>query len=126
MGAADRLTHGGLAQKRDETLDRVVAIAGLGPEGLGRDDDHALVRHAAARERSQPRFEIVGKVGRAERIEAQLHRRRRGVDMLSARAGGSNERLADLALVDRDEMGDGDHARRLPPETPRRAQAMRA
>src|SRR5262249_12281013 len=43
-------------------------------------------------------------------VESQLHRGRELVDVLPARTGGADEALDELALLDRDVVGDADHA----------------
>ena len=83
-----------------EPLARVFAVARLAREFLREDDDHAVLRRPRARQLDQLDRDVVGKARRAARVEAQLHGGRNLVDILPAGAGGANESLDDLALVD--------------------------
>src|SRR5450631_3210396 len=77
-------TDHGLAQEFDQSLDGVGAIALLGAEALGVDDDDAVLGHALAGETFKPYRRIVRDHDGA-RVEAQLRRGRQLVDVLPAR-----------------------------------------
>ena len=94
-----------LSDQRGEALARVLAVARLAGEALGEDDDHAFERRARAGELDQLDRDVVGQARRAARVETQFDRARHLVDVLPAGAGGANEVLDDLALVDEEIAG---------------------
>ena len=77
----------GLPDQRDEALLRVLAIALPGRGALGRDDDDAVIGQPLAGKALQLFPHILGKVRRMANVEAQLHRGRDLVDVLSAGSG---------------------------------------
>jgi hypothetical protein len=81
----------------------------LGAEALRRDNEDAILRHAAAGELGEANRDVVRQRRRAAHVEAELHGARHLVDVLPARPGGAHEALLDLALVERDGLGDPDH-----------------
>src|SRR5262249_6387047 len=107
--AARHRPHGRGADELGQALERIGAVALLGAVVLRRDHQHAVAREPSAREPLEPRAHLVGERGRTAHVEAQLHRGRELVDVLPARAGGADEALDELALVERDMVGDADH-----------------
>lgn len=97
-------------EQPDQCVQRRLAIAFLGAMTLRRDQHDALLRHAPARDAVQSRTHVVRQTGRC-RIEAQLHRRRNLVDVLSTRSRRTYKTLSDGPLVDRDRRRDPDQAR---------------
>src|SRR5205823_219048 len=99
------------ANQVEQAFARVLAIALLGAMALRADHQHALAREASAGKPLEPRAHVVGKARRAAHVEAKLHRARKLVDVLPARARGADEVLLELVLADADGRGDADHRR---------------
>src|SRR5262249_37890286 len=98
------------ADQRDQPLQRVRAVTLLRAVAVGEDHHYAVLRQARAGELLQTEANRLGERRRAACIEAQLHGRRDFVDVLAARPGRADEALADLAIADRERVGDADHA----------------
>ena len=75
------------------------------------DQQHAIGGHAICREHEQSIFNVGGE-RRGAHIEPQLNGRRNLVDVLTARSGSADETLLDFALVNRDVVGNANHAAR--------------
>src|SRR5882724_6856374 len=103
--------HRGAANQVEQAFARVLAIALLGAMALRADHQHALAREASAGKPLEPRAHVVGKARRAAHVEAKLHRARKLVDVLPARARGADEVLLELVLADADGRGDANHRR---------------
>src|SRR5690242_482582 len=84
------------ADQFDQALERVLAVALLGPVALGGDEEHALLAEPSAGQPLQPRADVARQRRRAADVEAQLHRRCQLVDVLPAGTGGAHEALLDL------------------------------
>src|SRR5262249_43899223 len=106
--ARDR-RHRGARDQLDEALARVLPVAFLGAVALRGDHEHARLGEAAAGDAREPRPHVLAQARRAAHVEAKLDRARELVDVLSARAGGADEALLELILVDADGVGDADH-----------------
>src|SRR6202042_97168 len=109
---------------------RVLAVARLAREALGENDDHAILSCARAGELDEPDRDIIWQTGRAAGVEPEFDRARHLVDVLSARARGTNKALDDLALVD-EEIADfhvsiASRARRRSAPRSRRRRPLRA
>src|SRR5262245_19870000 len=107
--ARDR-AHRGAPDELDQPVERVLAVGLLRAVALRLDHQHALAGEPSAGEPLEPRTHLGGQARRAAHVEAQLDRGRDLVDVLPARAGGADEALLELALVDLDSTADAYHA----------------
>jgi hypothetical protein len=99
-----------LVQQRGQPLPSVFPVLRLRPEPSGVDDDHAVRRHPAPGNRTQPPPDVVVQRIRARSVEPQLNGRRDLVDVLTARARSPYETLLELGFVDVDAIGYVQHA----------------
>ena len=70
---ADDGADGRLADQLQQPLERILAVSVLRAVFLGVDDEHAILRHATARDALQSLLDVVGQRRRPQRIEAQLN-----------------------------------------------------
>jgi hypothetical protein len=98
--AAGGRGQGGAADQRDQAVERVLAVALLGAEAAGGDHDDAVLGQAAAGEARRPLAHLRRQGRGTGEVEAQLHRGRELVDVLSAGAGGADKAFLDLAVIE--------------------------
>ena len=84
------------------------AVALLGAEAVGLDDDHAVLGGALAGQRDRAVAHSLRQAGCVFRVETKLDRGRHLVDVLPTRSGGADEALRKLAFVDEDARRDVD------------------
>ncbi len=102
------------AQELDETLDGIFTVALLGTESIGFDGHDAIVRYPVTRQLGHPSTDVFRQRRRAAGVEAELHRGRYFVDVLTAWASRAYELHLELGLVDGEVFGDVDHPSRVP------------
>src|SRR5262245_43322876 len=88
----------------DKPVEGVLAIALLGAETLRGDNEHAVAGKAVTGEILHALPDRLGQRGRMPHVEAKLHRARKLVDVLPARARGADKSLLDLVVIDRDRV----------------------
>ena len=98
-----------LADKVDETLDRVFAVFLLSPVPAGGDDENTFARQSSAGEADEPNSNVIREGRRVQSIETKLDGRRDLVDVLPAGTGRADELEAELALIDRNGGCDPNH-----------------
>src|SRR5216684_2237731 len=99
---------GGGADQRDQTLERFLAVALLAALALRHQHQHAVARQPPAGQPFQALAHVMGQRGRMTHVEAQLHGRRRLVDVLTTWPGRAHEALLDLGRIDRQRAGNPD------------------
>jgi len=123
LGFAAPLTRGGGRTRRnapllglgrpldeiDQPFIGVLPISLLRAKTPRHDDDYAIGGHSPPSMPAQAHARRFVEARRACRIEAKLHRGGDFVDVLPAGAAGPDKALFDLALVERDAVGDPDH-----------------
>ncbi len=83
--------NSGLTNERNQTLERVLAVAFLGAMTTGFDDKHAILIDPAPRQMPQALPEWLGQVGGAIHREAELYRGGDFIDVLATGTRGTYE-----------------------------------
>jgi len=100
-----------LGNQFDKPLPSGLPISCLCPMLAAVDQQHTIASHSAGREREQSILDV-GWQRRGAHIEPELDGRRDLVDVLTARSGRAHEPLLDRAIVNRDVVGNANHAAR--------------